>query len=230
MAHEVKNPLTPIKLGVQHILRAWEDRRPDFGEILRRNVDAVLREIDELAAIARSFSEYGAPGAAGEKPPKPVDVAAVVEETLGLYAMGEGRVRFESRIPPGLPRVRARRGELKEVLVNLLENARAAIPDDGRVLVEAGSLEDSVELVVRDDGQGIPDALLPRIFEPQFSTRSTGTGLGLGIVRRLVESWGGSVGAESEPGEGTAIRITLPTWTGDGDPGNPGDGVVDSST
>jgi len=230
VAHEVKNPLTPIKLGVQHILRAWEDRRADFGEILRRNVDAVLREIDELAAIARSFSEFGAPGAAAEEPPEPVDVATVVEETLGLYATGEGRVRFESRIPRGLPAVRARRGELKEVLVNLLENARAAIPDDGRVRVEAGVVDDGVELRVRDDGQGIAAEALPRIFEPQFSTRSTGTGLGLAIVRRLVESWGGSVGAESEPGQGTTIRLILPTWNGGTEEGNPGDRPADSST
>lgn len=214
VAHEVKNPLTPIKLSVQHVLRAWEDRRPDFDEILRRNVDAILREIEGLASIARSFSEFGAPGMAGEEPLESVDVAAVVDETLGLYATGEGRVRFEDDVPEGLPRVVARRGELKEVLVNLLENARAAIPEDGRVVVEASASEGEVRLAVRDDGQGIPGDLLPRIFEPHFSTRSTGTGLGLAIVRRLVESWGGSVAAESEPGAGATIRLHMPIWTG----------------
>ncbi|MDX1566787.1 MAG: HAMP domain-containing protein, partial [Longimicrobiales bacterium] len=90
VAHEVKNPLTPIKLGVQHIRRAWEDQRPDFAEILRRNVDATLAEIDRLASIARSFSRFAAPGAAGEAPLVPVHLADVVEETLNLYSMDEG--------------------------------------------------------------------------------------------------------------------------------------------
>lgn len=229
VAHEVKNPLTPIKLSVQHIFRAWEDRRPDFGEILRRNVEAILREIEGLASIARSFSEFGAPRLAGEEPVEPVDVARVVDETLGLYATGEGRVRFESGIPDELPRVRARKGELKEVLVNLLENARAAIAADGRVVVEASASGAEVELVVRDDGQGIPEELLPRVFEPQFSTRSTGTGLGLAIVRRLVESWGGKVGAESEPGDGATIRLILPIWTDGEEAPTPGDQTEDST-
>ncbi|MFW6199320.1 MAG: ATP-binding protein [Gemmatimonadota bacterium] len=226
VAHEVKNPLTPIKLGVQHIRRAWEDQRPDFAEILEKNVDATLAEIDRLASIARSFSRFAAPGAAGEAPLVPVVLTAVVEETLNLYSMDEGRIRFEADVPDGLPLVRSRAGEIKEVLVNLLENARTAIEDEGTVRVEARLAdggEDGVELRVRDDGPGIPEHLLPRIFEPHFSTRSAGTGLGLAIVRRLAESWGGSVGAESRIGEGTVITVLVPLWDhGESGPGEPG--------
>ncbi len=216
VAHEVKNPLTPIKLSVQHIRRAWEDRREDFGAILERNIEAILREIERLASIARSFSHFGAPRAAGELPLEAVSVDRVVEETLDLYATDEGRVRFRMRVPEGLPEVRGRQGELKEVLVNLLENARAAISEEGTVLVEAEAADGEVELRVRDDGQGIPPELLSRIFEPHFSTRSSGTGLGLAIVRRLVESWGGTVEVESRPDEETTVRVVVPIWTGDG--------------
>lgn len=212
VAHEVKNPLTPIKLSIQHILRAWRDGRSDFERILERNAEAMLREIDRLAAIARSFSRLAAPRAAGDEPLEAVPVTEVVEETLDLYAADEGGVRFEAAVAPDLPAVRGRRDEMKEVLLNLLENARAAIPDEGTVRVEAERKEDGVELRVQDDGQGIPDELLPRIFEPRFSTRSSGTGLGLAIVRRLAESWGGSVAAESREGEGTTIRISMLRW------------------
>jgi signal transduction histidine kinase len=101
---------------------------------------------------------------------------------------------------------------MKEVLVNLLENSRAAIEEEGTVCVEAREVEAGVVLRVRDDGSGIPSELLPRIFEPHFSTRSSGTGLGLAIVRRLVESWDAAVSVESEAGRGTVIHIWLRRW------------------
>lgn len=212
VAHEVKNPLTPIKLSVQHIQRAWDDRRPDFETILTRNIEAVLREIERLASIARSFSRFAAPGPTGETPVEAVRLENVVDDVLTLYTGGEGAIRFEKRISEGLPAVKARAAELKEVLVNLLENARAAIEEEGRVVVEAEETAGGVELRVRDDGSGIAPDLLPRIFEPQFSTRSTGAGLGLAIVRRLVESWEGTIVADSTVGEGTVMRIRLGRW------------------
>ena len=217
VAHEVKNPLTPIKLSVQHIRRAWKDQKGDFEVVLERNVGAILKEIDSLAEIASGFSRFGAPGAAGEVPLEPVDVGAVAREVLTLYRGGEGGpIDFAADIPHDLPRVSARETELKEVLINLLENARAAIEENGRVVIEAVSVPTEVEIRVRDDGAGIPLHLLGRIFEPQFSTRSTGTGLGLAIVRKLVESWGGTVTAEVDRGEGTVIRVQLRPWTDGG--------------
>ncbi|HZD04342.1 MAG TPA: HAMP domain-containing protein, partial [Longimicrobiales bacterium] len=169
VAHEVKNPLTPIKLSIQHIRRAFEDRRPDFGDILGRNADAALREIDRLATIASSFSRFGAPAAADEGPLQAVDLRAVVTEVLALYASGEGAIRFELDIPGDLPAVAARSTELKEVLVNLLENARSAIEERGCVSVAAEPTPEAVLLRVEDDGSGIPEELLPRVFEPHFS-------------------------------------------------------------
>jgi two-component system nitrogen regulation sensor histidine kinase NtrY len=216
VAHEVKNPLTPIKLSVQHLQRAWEDRRSGFGEILNKNVEVILREIEHLAAIARSFSRFGAPQAAGEIPLEAVSIHAVSEEVMSLYRGGTGALTFTSTVSANLPRVRARDSELREVLINLLENSRAAIPEEGTVVIEAEPVTDGVELRVRDDGTGISPKLIPRIFEPHFSTRSTGTGLGLAIVRRLVESWGGTVAVESRKGEGTVVRMTLDSWEGDG--------------
>ena len=143
-----------------------------------------------------------------------MDVGAVARELLTLYRGGEGgRIDFAADIPEDLPRISARETELKEVLSNLLENARAAIEGNGSVVIEAVSLPAAVEIRVRDDGSGIPVDLMGRIFEPQFSTRSTGTGLGLAIVRKLVESWDGTVAADVDRGEGTVIRLQLRPWT-----------------
>jgi signal transduction histidine kinase len=208
VAHEIKNPLTPIKLAVQHLRRAYADRRGDFEQVLDQNVDQILVEIDRLSDIARAFSRYGAP-AESAGPLEPVRVDAVVNEALTLYRAGDPHLDYVDDLEPGLPRVLARAGELKEVLLNLLENARAATTPPGRITVIGRRDGNAVELRVEDSGMGIPPDLLPRIFEPHFSTRSTGTGLGLPIVRRLIESWGGTVDAQSEAGRGTAIRVRL---------------------
>ncbi len=212
VAHEVKNPLTPIKLSVQHIRRAWQDERSDFSDILGRNVDAILGEIDRLAAIARSFSRFGSPKATGEIALERVDIGDTVAEILALYGSGEEGMAFEVDIPADLAAVRSREPELKEVVINLLENARAAIGEGGRVRIDARPERDGVRLRVIDDGSGIEPELLPRIFEPRFSTSSTGTGLGLAIVQRLVHSWGGDVSVESVPGEGTTMSLRLVPW------------------
>jgi len=225
VAHEVKNPLTPIKLSVQHVRRAFRDRREDFSEILERNAEAMLREIDRLADIASSFSRLGAPEAAGA-PIEAVSPHEVVTEVLALYRSGQGTVRFRSEVSENLPLVRARRSEMKEVLVNLLENARAAMQDGGDVRITGRLSGGAVLIAVEDDGPGIDESLLSRVFEPHFSTRSTGTGLGLAIVRRLVESWGGEVTLASRVTRGTAVEMRLAVHgEAEGGPQTPGRSV-----
>ncbi|HUG41384.1 MAG TPA: HAMP domain-containing sensor histidine kinase [Longimicrobiales bacterium] len=211
VAHEIKNPLTPIKLSVQHLRRAYQDRREDFEPILDRNVEQILVEIERLTEIARAFSRYGAPEEiAGAT--EGVDLATVARDVLTLYSAPDRNVSYRLRVECMDCRARVRGSELREVLVNLLENARAAVGESGRVEVvirEEDGDEERLSLEVRDDGEGIPPDQLPRIFDPHFSTRSSGTGLGLAIVRRLVESWGGEIRADSELDEGTAIRLLL---------------------
>ncbi len=209
VAHEIKNPLTPIKLSVQHIQRAHRDQREDFEPILESNVEQILEEIDRLTEIARAFSRYGAPEeSAGAM--EPVDVAALARDVMTLYRAPDRAVTYRLVVEGADPVARARAAEVREVMVNLLENARAAVSEGGAVAVRVEDVGPGVRLEVRDDGEGIPAEQLPQIFEPHFSTRSSGTGLGLAIVRRLVESWGGGVEVESEPGEGTTIGLTIP--------------------
>ena len=140
-----------------------------------------------------------------------VSISAVVDDVMALYGGGSSPlVSFEEDVPDDLPTVVSRASELKEVLVNLMENARDAIGDRGFVRI-CGRVDgdDTVIVEVVDDGSGIDEALLPRIFEPRFSTRSTGAGLGLAIVQRRVNAWGGSVDVTSVPGEGTTVSIRL---------------------
>ncbi|HTC24785.1 MAG TPA: ATP-binding protein, partial [Gemmatimonadales bacterium] len=202
VAHEIKNPLTPMRLGVQHLRRVWRDRRSEFDGTLEETARRILGEIDRLDTIARAFSRFAAPGPA-QDPLEPVDLAEVADEVVQLYQLaGEGAasVRLETAAAAfGY----ARRDEIKEVLVNLLENARNAGARTIVVAVAPGRLE------VRDDGSGIPPDLLPRIFEPRFSTTTSGSGLGLAIVRRLVESWDGSVEVESTAGRGATVIVRL---------------------
>lgn len=221
VAHEVKNPLTPIKLSVQHLRRAWNDRRSDFGKILERNVATVLGEIDRLASIASSFSRLASPAAENaenKRPIESVDAAMVVREVLDLYEGGaHASIRLTGGAADGLPPVACRHDELKQVLLNLVENSRAAMPGGGVVRILVAEPRDGsgdVVITVADEGTGIPPDLVPRIFEPRFSTRSRGAGLGLAIVKRLVDSWDGTVDAESRVGRGTTVSIRLRRWVG----------------
>lgn len=208
VAHEIKNPLTPIRLGVQHLKRAYADARGDFDRILEQNAGRILSEIDRLDEIARSFSRYGT-APAERQPPEPVDVAAVTRDVLDLERMGGGGGVIEWRLDgadePLL--AKARTDELREVLLNVLENARLAFAT--RVLVSLVRNDGRVVIEVADNGQGIPAAVLPRIFEPHFSTRTSGSGLGLAISRQLVESWGGEIEIASDQRSGTTVRVEL---------------------
>ncbi|MDQ3517243.1 MAG: ATP-binding protein [Gemmatimonadota bacterium] len=206
VAHEIKNPLTPIRLGIQHLVRARGDRREDFDEILGRNATRILAEIDRLDQIARSFSRYGtAPDE--QTPAERTDVAAVARDVVELERLGRDDVEWiisGAELPAN---ARARHDELHEALLNILENARLAAAQ--RVELRVDRMDGVVVIEVTDNGGGVPAQILPRIFEPHFSTRTSGSGLGLAITRRLIEGWGGGIAIESEEGKGTVVRIEL---------------------
>jgi two-component system nitrogen regulation sensor histidine kinase NtrY len=206
VAHEIKNPLTPIRLGVQHLRRARADTRIDFDRVLDENVTRILSEIDRLDEIARAFSRYGS-APSDLPPPEAVDIAAILRDVVALEKMGIGGVEWalDGVDEPVLAQTRA--DELRDVLLNVFENARLARAR--RVSVNLMKRESTALIEVNDDGSGISTAALPRVFEPHFSTRTTGSGLGLAISRRLLESWGGSIDLTSEEGKGVRVLITL---------------------
>ncbi|HXI21300.1 MAG TPA: ATP-binding protein, partial [Gemmatimonadales bacterium] len=199
VAHEIKNPLTPIRLGVQHLQRVRRERPDRFDQTLAQTSARILAEIDRLDTIARAFSRFGLPGA-DPVPLEGVDLGAAAREVAALYHLaGDGSaVEVTGRESVRRP---ARIDELKEVLGNLVENARTAGARRVTIRIQPDGL------AVSDDGPGIPADQLPRIFEPRFSTTTSGAGLGLPIVRRLVESWGARVEVESEEGRGTVVSV-----------------------
>ncbi len=207
VAHEIKNPLTPIRLGMQHLRRARRDARVDFDQVLEENTARVLAEIDRLDEIARAFSRYGSPPVTAA-PSEAVDVAKVARDLLELERMGAEGIIWDAEIPEGALVAAARERELREVILNLLENARLARARRISLSVESTAGGGAV-IRVQDDGDGIPTHLLDRIFEPHFSTRTSGSGLGLAISRRLIEGWGGAITAESGPDRGTTLTVWL---------------------
>ncbi len=206
IAHEIKNPLTPIRLGVQHLRRARSDPRRNFDDVLNETVGRILAEIDRLDDIARSFSRYGS--APADLPPaEPVDVAGVVRDVAGLEQMGDRKIKWQVRGADRPLWAMARKDEMRDVLLNIFENARLA--GARRVEITVREEDRKATIATVDNGSGIPAAVMPRIFEPHFSTRTTGSGLGLAVSRRLIESWGGEIAITSEEGVGTRVLIVL---------------------
>jgi len=202
IAHEIKNPLTPLRLGVQHLRRVRAERPAEFEGTFEETSGRILAEIDRLDTVARAFSRFALP-ADEAAPLEAVDLGATVEEALALYRLGEGEGKVRLDVAHRVM-VRARVDELKEVVMNLVENARNAGAREIRVEVSPGAL------AVTDDGRGIPAADLSRIFEPHFSTTTSGAGLGLSIVKRLVESWGARIGAASGGAGGATVTVRWP--------------------
>ncbi|MBA3645603.1 MAG: hypothetical protein H0W63_05440 [Gemmatimonadaceae bacterium] len=206
VAHEIKNPLTPIRLGVQHLRRARKDNRADFDKVLDDNVARILSEIDRLDSIARSFSRYGS-APADLLPAERVDVSAVLRDIVALEQMGKGEVKWRLRGAEHSMLAMSRAEELREVMLNILENARLA--GARRVVITLREEEKRVTIETCDDGSGIPASALTRLFEPHFSTRTTGSGLGLASSRRIIEHWGGEIAITSEEGKGARVLVAL---------------------
>ena len=212
IAHEVKNPLTPIRLSTEHLRRVWRDAPDRLEEVFDRCTENILAQVEELARTAGEFSTYSRIPLAR---PAPGDLAEAVREVVEAYgstAPGMAAVRLESGLDADDAVLAFDRRLVQRALRNLIENAVRASGGDGevRVRIEAAGEDGAVAVTVADRGPGVPESDLERIFEPYFSTSSGGTGLGLPIARRIVREHGGSIAASIRPGGGLAVRIVLP--------------------
>jgi signal transduction histidine kinase len=229
VAHDIKNPLTPIQLSAEHVRRVNVDRGRPLSPVLDECVSAILSQVTLLRQISAEFSSF----ASSPTPrPQPTDLAALIDEVVEPYRTGlTGRISIEVEHQPGMPKVNIDRTLFARGLTNVIENALHAMPGGGTLLVTSresivassresgvGSREpgapsgrtSAIVVTVKDTGVGMDVDALSRIFEPYFSTKATGTGLGLTIAKRNIELDGGTISVASERGVGTTVTITLP--------------------
>ena len=215
IAHEIKNPLTPIQLSAEHLRRLLRDRGVLPAPQIEVCLETVLKQVRSLHEIAGEFSAYAKLPVLD---PQPSDPVAFMRQAIGPYRAG---------CPPGVTiheryenagQVAIDRKVLSRAVINLIENALQAMPDGGELTVAVHPVDGASEvaLAVIDSGAGLDPEVKRRLFEPYFSTKSHGTGLGLAIVRRAVEAHHGTIDVESEPGRGTTVRIRLPGVDGNG--------------
>jgi two-component system nitrogen regulation sensor histidine kinase NtrY len=217
IAHEIKNPLTPIQMSVETLRKTWASQHPSFQEIFEESTLTVLQEVARLKRIVSEFSQFA-------RLPRPALVACDLDELVGgALSLYKGSVRVVSELSGSLPAVSADRDQMTQVVLNLLENARDAVASRGseqsigRITVRTrrregtiGPIAGVVELEIEDNGPGFDAAIREKLFEPYFTTKAGGTGLGLAIVRRIVTDHGGRVSAQGELGKGARFTIELP--------------------
>ena len=212
VAHEIKNPLTPMKLRVQHLQRSWDPDDPDYKAKLDAFSQSMIEQINALSAIASEFSDFAKmPKAKNEK----INLVDVIESCIDLFGQPENAsINYE---PSDEKEAFAfvDRDQLLRVLNNLITNALQAIPDDqeGKVHVSLTAKEKHYQIKVKDNGTGIKEDMRSKIFWPNFTTKSTGTGLGLAMVKNIVENANGEIYFETQEGKGTTFFIDLPKYS-----------------
>jgi nitrogen fixation/metabolism regulation signal transduction histidine kinase len=233
MAHEIKNPLTPIQLSAERIRHKYLRQVPEEErDALERATRTIIEQVDSLKTMVNDFSEYAR---SAQMQSRPVDLNDLIRDVVELYKnsrgagvvplhrgtkTGKGKttrtVTTKLDLDESLPRIPADPGRLRQVLHNLLLNARDALTNTPRPVIRLGTRVAGdnnhrfVELTVQDNGPGFPDALLARLYEPYVTHKEKGTGLGLAIVKRIVEEHGGSIRAYNLKEGGACIVIRLP--------------------
>jgi len=209
LAHEIKNPLTPIQLSAQRIRKAHLKRAPDLDKIVGESTSAIVQEVEALKNLVDEFAQFARLPAVN---PQPAALHDVVEQALSLYDGLFAGVRLERRFAPDLPGLRLDHDQMKRVLINLVDNAIEATDKKGTVTIstEYDRGAGRVRLGVADDGPGIPAEDRDKLFVPHFSTKKRGSGLGLAIVNRIVQEHGGVIRVEDNAPRGARFVVDLP--------------------
>jgi signal transduction histidine kinase len=211
IAHEIKNPLTPMKLSLQYLLMLKKANDARWLDQFDRFATSQVEQIDSLAKIANEFSNFAKISFDESIPP--INLASVVEETIPIFD-GYPNLNLEVNLNSSLAFVVADREHIKRVLVNLVKNATQAAENDSEVTVKI-SLQVSTNtalITVTDNGKGIKEEEKAKIFTPNFTTKTSGSGLGLAISKNLIEMYGGRIWFESVKNNGTSFYIEIPIF------------------
>lgn len=208
VAHEIKNPLTPMKLSIQHLWKSWNDHTPEWENRLEKTTRTLIEQIDSLASIASAFSDFA-------KLPAPdntkTDLTVILRNILALF-VDHPDVKIQYTLPEHECMVIADEKQLSRAFINLMNNALQAIPanQQGLIIVKLSTNSGIHTIEISDNGTGIDEEKKSKIFSPNFTTKSGGMGLGLAMVRNIVDSAGGKISFSSEKGSGTIFVIELP--------------------
>ncbi|MBI3234245.1 MAG: HAMP domain-containing histidine kinase, partial [Bacteroidetes bacterium] len=212
IAHEIKNPLTPMKLNLQLLQRANNDNHPNKDEIMSKVNRVLIEQIDALANLATEFSNFAK---MPESKNEIINICSIIDDMATLFISDE-KVTINYNSSKEEYYIKADSQEIKRVLTNLIKNAIQAIPEDrdGVIDIAVNAIEDKMlQITIKDNGQGIEDELKDKIFVPNFSTKNSGMGLGLAMVKKIIEQNNGEIRFESVIDEGTTFYITLPLVT-----------------
>lgn len=208
IAHEINNPLTPMKLSVQHLERAWTDKKENFAVLLERICKTLIEEIDNLSTISVEFSNFAKmPNTYNQK----LDLIEKTSNVVSLFSSNE--VDFEVNWNNHNDAwIYADKEQISRVLINLFKNATQSVEKGVKPLIkiDLNSKSNYVILRIKDNGRGIPAELQKKLFRPNFTTKTSGMGLGLAIVKNIIEGAGGSITYETEENKGTTFIIKLP--------------------
>jgi nitrogen fixation/metabolism regulation signal transduction histidine kinase len=202
MAHEIKNPLTPIQLTIQQLVDKYDGSNREYQSLLQECFEIIQDEIGSLRRLVSEFSEFGR---MPELQMTPGNVNELIREVAALYS---GRLQLE--LDEKIPDFSFDEDRLRRLLINLIENAIQADPGNQPVTIQTEKVKDRLVIKVQDRGQGIPVENIDKIFEPYFSTKKGSMGLGLAISRLIVEEHGGTIRVESEINKGSTFNIDLP--------------------
>lgn len=213
VAHEIKNPLTPMKLNIQYLQQALSNNYPNVNELAKKVSESLIEQINNLSYIASEFSDFAK---MPEARPEKFDLNELLQRTVDLYK-NQSEVTVSFKPFAAKLAVYTDKSQLLRVFNNLLENAVQAIPAEreGRVEVSLSKEGDDALIAFTDNGTGIEGEAVGRIFQPYFTTKTSGTGLGLAMTKKIIEFWKGTIRFETQPGKGTTFYITVPLANGD---------------
>lgn len=208
VAHEIKNPLTPMKLSAQHLQRTWKESPEEFDLRLQKFTQNLIEQIDTLSNIANEFSDFA-------KMPRPnvqkIDIYNIASQSVEFFKpTTKSHIILQKKTQSTL--VLADKDQMIRVFNNLIKNAIQAIDaeEDGLIEISICRVKDMIQVSIRDNGNGIDDDLKEKIFRPNFTTKTSGMGLGLAMVKNIISSHGGNIWFESENQKGTTFFFTLP--------------------
>jgi two-component system, NtrC family, nitrogen regulation sensor histidine kinase NtrY len=206
IAHEIKNPLTPIKLSTERLYDKFLNNSKDFPDVMKSTTSTILAEIDNMQKLVDTFHKYA-------KFPDPIlrpeRLQEVIPDVCGIFGQ-EPSATVTCDMPAGLPEVKIDKGQIREALTNLITNSQQAVQEAGRpgkITVSGRLTGDYVEITVADNGCGISAENQKKLFQPYFTTKKHGNGIGLALTERIVSLHGGKIMCESEEGKGTTFTI-----------------------